>query len=165
MTGWPEGGVATIEEIRGTAPLVIRRTVRWGDCDPAGIVYTPRFLDFAVSAYEGFLGQMLGGDLHHAKRALGVDFPVRGVELDFRAPLAVEDRFDMVLQVGEIRSRSFDLHIAARRADDGRPAFRARLSPVVVDLTSRQAVPLPSPLQHRAAAYARAHPFTTEVPA
>ena len=38
-------------------------------------------------------------------------------------------------------------------------------SPVVVDLTSRQAVPLPSPLQHRAAAYARAHPFTTEVPA
>jgi len=156
--------VATIEELRGTAPLVIRRTVRWGDCDPAGIVYTPRFLEFAVSAYEGFLAQMLGGDLHHAKRVLGVDFPVRGVELDFRAPLAFEERFDMVLQVGQIRTRSFDLHIAARRADDGRPAFRARLSPVIVDLSSRHAVPLPSPLHQRVAAYARAHPLTTEDP-
>lgn len=157
---------ATIEEVISTAPLVIRRTVRWGECDPAGIVYTPRFLDYAVSAYEGFVSLMLGAPLHGAKGALGVDFPARAVTLDFRSPLALEDRFDLTLHVSALRSRSYDLSMTAQRLDaEGRPvalAFLARLTPVTVDPQTRAAVALPARLRDAIAAYAASHPPAKE---
>ena len=155
--------LATIEEIVSTAPLVIRRTVRWGECDPAGIVYTPRFLDYVVSAYEGFVSLMLGAPLHGAKAALGVDFPARAATLDFRRPLALEDRFDMALRVGALRRRSYDLHIRATPpGQPGTVAFLARISPVTVYPRSRAAVALPPALRAAIAAYAAAHPLTPE---
>lgn len=157
---------ATIEEIVSTAPLVIRRTVRWGECDPAGIVYTPRFLDYAVSAYEGFVSLMLGGPLHGAKKSLGVDFPARAVELDFRSPLALEARFDMELRIGALRTRSYDLHIRATRLNEdgtsGPLAFLARLTPVTVDPATRTAVAVPTTLHNAIAAYAATHPYDPE---
>ncbi|MCE8018739.1 thioesterase [Halomonas sp. MCCC 1A11036] len=148
------------ETVIGDAPLIIRRVVRWGDCDPAGIVYTPRFLDYTISAHEAFISLMLGGPLHSAKSGLGVRFPVRGVELDFRSPLPVDTQFDMEVRVGEIRSRTFDLHVTATRVTVEHPgpvAFLARISPVTVDGASWSAVPLPDALRARIAAYADAH--------
>lgn len=150
----------------GTAPLIIRRTVRWGECDPAGIVFTPRFLDYVISAYECFISLMLGAPLHGAKGALGVDFPARAAELDFRSPLALEDRFDMEVRVGALRSRSYDLHYRATHVSgSGKPgsvAFLARLSPVTVDPRTRAAVTLPPSLRDAIAAYAAAHPHVPE---
>ncbi|MCE8024126.1 acyl-CoA thioesterase [Billgrantia aerodenitrificans] len=154
----------TMETVVGDTPLIIRRVVRWGDCDPAGIVYTPRFLDYTISAHEAFISLMLGGPLHSTKASLGVSFPVRGVELDFRSPLPVDTPFDMEVRVGEIRSRTFDLHVTARRvaAVPGPVAFLARVSPVTVDGASWTAVPLPDALRVRIAAYADAHPLHAE---
>ena len=154
------------ESVIGDAPLIIRRVVRWGDCDPAGIVYTPRFLDYTISAHEAFISLMLGGPLHSTKTSLGVSFPVRGAELDFRSPLPVDTQFDMEGRVGEIRSRTFDLHVTARRVAPGHPgpvAFLARISPVTVDGASWSAVPLPDALRSRIAAYADAHPLLSEI--
>lgn len=160
---------ATVEEIVSTRPLVIRRVVRWGECDPAGIVYTPRFLDYVVSAYEGFVSLMLDAPLHGAKAVLGVDFPARAVSLDFRSPLALEQSFDMLLRVGDLRRRSYDLHVRASRVlpggGPGPLAFLARLTPVTVDPATRAAVALPVALRAAIAAYAAAHPHEPETPA
>jgi acyl-CoA thioesterase FadM len=155
------------EEIVSDRPLVVRRVARWGDCDPAGIVYTPRFLDYVVSAYEAFIGLMLGGPIHTMKTAAGVDFPVRGVEIDFRSRLPLDSLFDMEARVGEIRSRTFDLHIAAKGivSDGKRPGplvFRARISPVTIDRFTKAAVPLPEALRARLETYAAEHPYTSE---
>lgn len=153
------------EAVIGESPLIVRRVVRWGDCDPAGIVYTPRFLDYTVSAYEAFIGLMLGGPLHSTETS-GVSFPVRGVELDFCSPLPVDAQFDMEIRVGEIRSRTFDLHVTATRVatplQPRQVAFRARITPVTVDGTRWTAVPLPDALRLRIAAYADAHPLHSE---
>ncbi|NIC05334.1 acyl-CoA thioesterase [Billgrantia bachuensis] len=154
------------ETVIGDAPLIIRRVVRWGDCDPAGIVYTPRFLDYTISAYEAFIGLMLGGPLHSTKANLGVNFPVRGVELDFHSPLPVDTQFDMEVRVGEIRSRTFDLHVTATRVAAEHPgpvAFLARISPVTVDAANWSAVPLPDVLRSRITAYADAYPQHAEI--
>ncbi|MDI5983625.1 acyl-CoA thioesterase [Halomonas sp. M4R5S39] len=155
------------EAVISEAPLIIRRVVRWGDCDPAGIVYTPRFLDYTISAHEAFIGLMLGGPIHSTKTSLKVNFPVRGVELDFRSPLPVDTQFDMEVRVGEIRSRTFDLHVTATRvaaepAHQGPVAFLARISPVTVDGASWTAVPLPDALRSRISAYADAYPLHSE---
>ncbi|WP_299847753.1 thioesterase family protein [uncultured Paracoccus sp.] len=151
------------EEIVSDGPLVIRRVVRWGDCDPAGVAYTPRFLDYVVTAHEVFISMMLGGPIHLLKDGLSVDFPVRGVEIDFRSTLPLDAQFDMEVRVGEIRSRTFDLLIRARKVESegkrqGPLAFTARITPVTVDRHSRAAVALPEQLKSRVAAYAAAHP-------
>ncbi|MGE0283853.1 MAG: acyl-CoA thioesterase [Rhizobiaceae bacterium] len=155
------------EEIVSDEPLIIRRVVRWGDCDPAGIAYTPRFLDYVVSAHEALISFMLGGPIHTMKAAAGVDFPVRGVEIDFRARLPLDSQFDMEVRIGEIRSRTFDLRIVARSVvsegkRQGPLVFVARISPVTVDRTSKAAVPLPAAFRARLEAYAAAHPYKPE---
>lgn len=155
------------EEVISDAPLILRRVVRWGDCDPAGIAYTPRFLDYVVSVHEAFIGLMLGGPIHMLKDELSVDFPVRGVEIDFRSTLPLDCQFDMIVQVGEIRSRTFDIHIRAFKVEAegkrrGDLAFVARISPVTVDHATRAAVALPEKLKTRVAAYATAHPRPEE---
>lgn len=145
-------------------PVILRRSVRWSECDPAGIVFTPRFLDFCVSAYEAFIGKMLGGPLHAAKEPLGIDFPMRGVEMDFRASLPALSLLEMEVRLGELRSRTFDLHIEGRRLDKAGPgtAFRARLTPITVDRTTRAAVALPASLRAALEDYARQFPFIPE---
>ena len=159
----PSAFYAATDAVVSDAPLVIRRVVRWGECDPAGIVYTPRFLDYCVTAYEAFLGQMLGGPLHATKHAMGVDFPFRGAELDFRSPLPLDAAFTMEVRVGDIRTRTFDLHVTARHVvaegkRKGPIAFVARLTPVVVDPETRSAVALPKTLKDRVSDYAARHP-------
>lgn len=157
----------TTEEIISDEPLVIRRVVRWGDCDPAGVAYTPRFLDYVVSAHEALVSLMLGGPIHTMKAAAGVDFPVRGVEIDFRARLPLDSQFDMEVRIGEIRSRTFDLHVVARRLvsegkREGPVVFVARISPVTIDRVSKAAVPIPAALHARLEAYAATHPHKPE---
>lgn len=155
------------EEVISDEPLVLRRVVRWGDCDPAGVAYTPRFLDYVVSAHEAFISLMLGGPIHTLKDRLKVDFPVRGVEIDFRDRLPLDTQFDMEVRVGEIRTRTFDLHIRAHKLEaegkrQGPLAFTARISPVTLSHETRVAVALPESFKNRVVAYAAAHPANKE---
>ena len=36
------------------------RVIKWGECDPAGIVYTPRILDYAMETVEAWYRDVLG---------------------------------------------------------------------------------------------------------
>ena len=49
MDATPPSDLETRPETR---PFTVMRTVRWGDCDPAGIIYTPRVLDYAMEILE-----------------------------------------------------------------------------------------------------------------
>ena len=37
-----------------------KRMVRWGDCDPAGIIYTPKAIDYALETIENWLIEEIG---------------------------------------------------------------------------------------------------------
>ena len=49
------------EYVLSERPFVVRRTVRWGDCDPAGVVYTGRFTDYLLGAVGLFTDHLAGG--------------------------------------------------------------------------------------------------------
>ncbi len=102
------------EEVISTEPLTIRRVVRWSECDPAGVAFTPKFLEYAVSAQEALISLLLGGKIHTRKRELGIDFPMRGAELDFRSPLHLDATFEMIVTVLELRSRAVTWHLIVR---------------------------------------------------
>lgn len=131
------------EKLVATNPVTVRRRVLWGDCDPAAVVYTPRFSDYVASARDWFLRIGLGVlDRPHPSRS-GLTYPMRALSFDFVSFLAADDLFEMTVAVTEIRTRTFSMEIAADHegARSGR-AFTANLTAICFDSGSRQAVPL-----------------------
>jgi len=135
------------EALISNFPVTIRRRVAGGDCDPAGIVYTPRFSDYAMSARDWFMRIGLGIlDRPHPART-GIGYPMRAISFDFRSMLAADDLFDMATTVEAISNRTFTIKITATRVEDGSatdiPAFIVMLTGIAVDSADGQAVTLP----------------------
>ena len=126
------------EHIIATRPLVIRRRVKWGDCDPAGVVYTVTFAEYVVSAAELFYGSLFETTPQRAKAIHGFGTPSRALTFDFRSSLRPDDDFDMTVTVDDIRTRSYVLGIDARTID-GIDVFRSVLTPICVDKFQQQA--------------------------
>jgi 4-hydroxybenzoyl-CoA thioesterase len=130
-------------------PLV----VRFGDCDPAGIVYFPRFFDFFHDAMETWFSAALG--LPYAQVVMGrkIGFPAVHSEADFKVPCAFGEAIAVELRVGKLGRSSIALEYLVRGADGGMRLTGATTS-VVMDLDPaspgfRRAVALPDDLRAR----------------
>lgn len=95
-----------------------RHVVRFGDCDPAGIVYFPRFFDLFHQAMETWFAEGLGIEYHVAIRDWRVGFPTVHTEADYRRPCRLGDRLVVELCVAQLGSRSMRLAYAVRGEDD-----------------------------------------------
>jgi acyl-CoA thioester hydrolase len=42
------------EHVLRTLPFTVRRRVKWGECDPAKVVYTVTFSEYVISVAELF---------------------------------------------------------------------------------------------------------------
>lgn len=141
-----------VEALIERRPIKVRRRVLWGECDPAGVVYTPRFSDYAVAARDWFFLEGLGlRDRPHPART-AISFPARALSFDFTAFLAADDVFDMAVRVADIGVRSFTVEIAADRAD-GRCAFTARLTSICIDSADSKARELPPAVREALQSY------------
>jgi acyl-CoA thioesterase FadM len=134
------------EYLLSREPFIVRRTVRWGDCDPAGVVYTGRFTEYLLGAIAFFKSHMAGGSMHDMSRKFDVDLPCRGMSFDFTGTLWPGDVVDIRCVVGEVRTRSFDIECTAAKPD-GTPVFTARFSPICVERTVRKGKPIPPELR------------------
>lgn len=130
------------EYVLSTRPFVVRRRARWGECDPAGVVYTPRFTDYLVAAVSLFHEQLFATEPADFRRALGIDTPCKGMSLVFQGALWPGDVFDMAVQVGDIRTTSYDVHVLATRPQGG-AVFTGVFSPICIPRGERRAIPIP----------------------
>jgi acyl-CoA thioesterase FadM len=138
--------VTSTEHIVGATPLVIRRRVKWGECDPAGVVYTVVFAEYVISAAELFYGSVFSNTAQRSKHELGFGTPTRALEFDFRRPLWPDDEFDMVVTLVDIRTRTYVLHITGRTLE-GDDVFHAALTPICVAHDTRKAIAIPPPFR------------------
>jgi 4-hydroxybenzoyl-CoA thioesterase len=134
------------EYVSGTQPFVVRRRVRWGECDPAGVVYTASFSDYVISFAELFYGFLFDGAPQAVKHHHGFGTPTRALEFDFRRSLKPDETFDAAVEVDAIRTRTFTLLMTARMAD-GEIAFIARLTPVCIRRDARESIDMPAVLR------------------
>ncbi|WP_144630564.1 acyl-CoA thioesterase [Bordetella genomosp. 13] len=139
------------EYVVSATPLVIRRRVKWGDCDPAGVVYTVTFGEYVISAAELFYERLLGDTPQRTKDEHGFGTPTRGLTFDFQATLWPDDVFDMTVTVEQVRQHTYTLLIAG--SVQGRPAFDARLTPICVARGERRAIPVPGAMRDALLAY------------
>ena len=135
------------EAVIALAPFTVRRTVRWSECDPAGVVYAGKFPDYMANAVHQFR--------HHVMKApVGpgpgrtYDTPGKALNIVFLGPLWPEDVFDMAVHLGSVGARTVHFHVMATRADNGAPVFAGRLSSIYVAPDDRlRTVPVPDEIR------------------
>ena len=85
-------------------PFVAQRTVRFGECDPARIVYFSRYFEYAHEAYEDMLE---AGDFSLRKVFEGQwGMPLVRAESDFSLPSRLGDKLRLAVSVDRIGNRS-----------------------------------------------------------
>ena len=119
--------------------------IRFGDCDPAGIVFFPTWFALANGAVEDFFRAELGIDFHalHAQRRIGTGFV--HAEADFFAPGLMGDDVRLTPLVTRIGGASygFTMHVHRGSAE----LLRMQLVTATTDLDAHRPVPIPADLR------------------
>jgi len=98
------------------AEFAATRVLRFGDCDPAGIAYFPRYFDLLNGVVEDWWGSMgVPWKVLFGQRRIGL--PTVRFEVDFRAPAFLGDELRFSLAVKRIGNKSVELNHSVRRGD------------------------------------------------
>jgi 4-hydroxybenzoyl-CoA thioesterase len=125
--------------------------ILFSHCDPAGIVYFPRFFDLLHRAMEDWF--TFGLEERFAdfimKKRLGI--PTVGTKVDFVGPARFGDLLRIELRVARLGSSSIELLIDSFVED--RPCFKARHTICVFSSETYKAVPIPDEVRQRMEPY------------
>ncbi|WP_220815071.1 acyl-CoA thioesterase [Pseudomonas paralcaligenes] len=127
-------------------PFITTRTVLFGDCDPAGIVYTPRIAYFVIEAIHEFLSHRLGGEGLRKVFAMGILPPARALSVEFLSPMTWDEVIDIEVRSEAPGTTSFSFAVEGRQAS-GEVTFRASMTQVCISPESRQPIALPDALR------------------
>lgn len=86
--------------------------VEFNHCDPAGIVFYPRYYEMTNSTVENFFRDEIGWPFE-AMMAQGIGVPTVRIETDFRAPSRLGDLLDWTLHLTRLGHASATLRLTA----------------------------------------------------
>ena len=146
-----ETGLNTV----GAGPFSVTRRVKWGECDPAGIIYRPRVLDYAMEVVEAWFREIVGVTWLTLNREMGMGAPTVRAELDFlRAPHPDQD---IVLDLRvESLGRSSITFLVTGADEAGQALFRAKLVSCIVSRPAFKPIAIPGEFRDSILAYQRA---------
>jgi 4-hydroxybenzoyl-CoA thioesterase len=122
-----------------------RRTVRFADCDPAGIVFFPQYLVMLNTAVEQWFDESLGIPYAQVIGERRTGLPTVRLEVDFTAISRHGDELALSIAVEKLGRSSLTLHHEVHGA--GTLRLRARQVIVCTSLDTHRAVPLPEDLR------------------
>ena len=119
--------------------------IRFGHCDPAGIVFFPNWFVLANAALEDLFAERLGIDFHalHAGRGIGTGF-VHAAGT-FLRPGLMGDEVTLTPLIRRVGGASYALDLHIHRAEE--ELARLDLVTATTDLASRTSVPVPADLR------------------
>jgi acyl-CoA thioester hydrolase len=120
-------------------PFVHELRVRYGECDPQGIVFNANYLSYFDVALTEMWREALGPWQDMVKR--GIDAVVAEANVRFRAPARYDDVIALRTRVASIDATSFTTEIDALRGED--LLVQGRLEHVIVDATTWRRTELP----------------------
>ena len=85
-------------------------------CDPAGIVFYPRYFEMTNSVAENFFRDVAGHP-YEAMMEHGTGVPTARIEVDFQAPSRLGEVLDWRLEVTRLGGSSISLRITAHGGD------------------------------------------------
>ncbi|MEX6724009.1 acyl-CoA thioesterase [Parapedomonas caeni] len=131
-----------------TKSFKVERLVRFRDCDPAGIVFYPRYFEMVNDVVEDWFREALGYDFHHIHVELKLGTPTVHLEVLFKRPSMIGDMLTFWLTVADLGNSSVRVRIHARCGDE----LRFSVTPTLVHTDMRRVPPgsLPWPEAVRA---------------
>ena len=121
--------------------------MRFSDCDPAGIVFFPRFLEMVNDLTEDWFqgGLAMPFNEFHLEQGYGV--PVVNTKVDFLKACRLGERLSFDLGIESLGRSSVVLRIIGRVDNEERLRLRHKIAAVSLEL--RRAVAMPSDLRER----------------
>ena len=132
--------------------FVLPIQIRFAHCDPAGIVFYPRYFEMFNTVIEDWCEHGLGSSFREMHRQLGYGLPTAQVECSFMKPSELGETLQAHLHVNRIGTTS--LHIEINLIGPGE-ALRVSVKMVLVlmDMTTRKPLALPEQLRQKMTAY------------
>jgi len=122
--------------------------VRFADCDPAGMVFYPRYFEM----FNGLVEDWCREGLHfsfpelHSKHGWGL--PTVHIEAEFPAPSFLGEILTATICVREVGASSIRLRIVLR-GQDGVDRVRGQVVLVLIDLAKKRPLPIPDEMRAR----------------
>ncbi len=139
----------------GAHPFAVTRTVKWGDCDPAGIIYTPRVLDYAMEILEAWYREVVGVPWLVLNRDMGLGAPTVRAELDFFDAPYPDQELIVRLLVEDLGRSSITFLVSGRDGAD-KEFFRAKLISCFISRPAFESTAIPDAFRERILAYQKA---------
>lgn len=124
-----------------------RIKVRFGDCDPAGLVYYPVLFHYCHVAMEEFTAARCGMSYERLMRDERLGFPTVNVQAEFLAPLVYGDEAEVTVTVARVGHSSVTFEYDLRRASDQTLCARSIQVHAAMNLDTRRAVPVSAGLR------------------
>jgi acyl-CoA thioesterase FadM len=126
--------------------FVHERTILFGECDPAGILYTPRICEYVVESALLFLTHILEQPFERYIFSQSMSLPARNLDVDFLKPLTWDDTIKLYASVSEVRRHAYTILITALN-EHGETAFTGRLTQVCISTEKKRVTSIPSRLR------------------
>ncbi len=122
-----------------------RLRIRFGACDPAGIVYTPEYLNLFNGVIEDWYGDALGLPYHDLVGTRRTGLGYAHVSADFARPSGMGDVLDVAVIVRDIGRTSVKLTVHAFK--DATECVRATFVTVTTSLVDHKSIALPDDMR------------------
>jgi 4-hydroxybenzoyl-CoA thioesterase len=152
---------ASLEVTTGQSPPRVEavgfdrvRTVHWGDADPAGVVFAPRFFEFAIDHVEDLYLELFGVGFHAFQRAESVEMPWVEMRCHFTAPVHPGEVLRLSLEVARVGTTSVTYEVRGS-GPDRVTRFCVTLTSVAIAPWTGRPTALPALLRERLEGRAR----------
>lgn len=120
-------------------PFTTQRKVRFQHCDPAGIVFYPRYFEMINSVVEDWFEEVVQRDFNQLHVESGTGVPTAAIDTQFHAPSRLGERLTFELAVHAVGRSSLTVQITAYCGEQKRLTSNSTL--VYVDLNSGKPMP------------------------
>lgn len=121
-------------------------------CDPAGIVFYPRYAEMVNDTVEHWFKHGLGVDFDGLHRVRRIAIPTVKLNFEFMAPSRLGEALTSTLSVLRTGRSSVALEVGFA-GQDQRPRLRAEVTFVFVDMESMKSLEMPSDLRRSIEGY------------
>ena len=89
-------------------PYTKRRRLLWGDCDPAGVVYTPQVFHIGMEIIEHWLVELIGHDWVALHNEFELDTPTVRLGCEFMHPVRAGDEIELRVRIKKLGGSSIN---------------------------------------------------------
>jgi acyl-CoA thioester hydrolase len=120
-----------------------RLRVRYGECDPQGVVFNANYLAYFDVILTEFWREAVGS--YNAMVEAGADMVVAESRIRFLSPAAFDDEIDFELRVARLGNTAITTRIGAQVA--GRPVVEGEIRHVFIDPPTKQKRSIPDEIR------------------